>query len=67
MIFYKSTKNEGGVVLVRLNEGRNISASLSQIDGIVKDVSIQSVKVAEANAVDALEDEEVYLSPSGLT
>lgn len=39
MIFYQSNKNEGGVVLVRLNEGQNISASLSQIDAIVKEIN----------------------------
>ncbi|MES2447502.1 MAG: ABC transporter permease [Bacteroidota bacterium] len=38
-IFYPAAKNSIGVILVRLNEAKNISSSLAQIDAIVKDIN----------------------------
>ena len=36
MIFSRIYKDEGGVILIRLNEAQNISTSLAQIDALVK-------------------------------
>lgn len=38
-IFYPSFKNSVGVILIRLNEEKNISSSLAQVDAIVKDIN----------------------------
>ena len=38
-IFYPSYKNSVGVILVRLNETKNISSSLVQIDAIAKEIN----------------------------
>ncbi|MCX2430957.1 ABC transporter permease [Pedobacter sp. GR22-10] len=39
MIFNKIYSDEGGVILIRLNEAQNISASLVQIDALVKAIN----------------------------
>lgn len=39
MVFYSSYNNSGGVVMIRLNETKNLSNSLSQIDQIVKEIN----------------------------
>ena len=38
-IFYPFYKNSVGVILVRLNEAKNISSSLAQIDAIAKEIN----------------------------
>lgn len=38
-IFYPFYKNSVGVILVRLNETKNISSSLAQIDALVKEIN----------------------------
>lgn len=39
MIFNRAYKDDGGVLLVRLNESQNISTSLAQIDALVKEIN----------------------------
>jgi len=39
MIFNRIYKDEGGVILIRLNEAQNISTSLAQIDALVKAIN----------------------------
>lgn len=38
-IFYPFYKNSVGVILIRLNETKNISSSLAQVDAIVKEIN----------------------------